>query len=65
MQLSEKGMGISIETLEAARRQGAVIREVPITCLYRPSKLSIGAIRHGLGVAFSVIRMRLKGRLLL
>jgi len=63
MRLSEKGMGISIETLEAARKRGAVIGEVPITCFYTPSKLSLGAVRHGLGVALSVIKIRLKSLL--
>jgi glycosyltransferase involved in cell wall biosynthesis len=58
LHLSEKGMSISIETLEIARRRGAVIKEVPITCFYNPSKLNLKAIKHGLGVALSVIRIR-------
>lgn len=58
--LSERGMSISIEILEKARRSGAVIGEVPISCLYAPSTLNPKAIRHGLGVALSVVRVRLK-----
>jgi len=58
--LSEKGMSISIETLEKARRRGASIKEVPFSCLYVPSTLNLKAISHGLGVAFSVVRIRLK-----
>ncbi len=61
--LSEKGMSISIETLEKSRRKGAIIQEVPISCFYAPTTLSLNAIRHGLGVALSVIRIRLKSRL--
>jgi len=58
--LSEKGMSISIEILEKARKEGTIIKEVPIPCFYVPSTLSLKAIRHGLGVALSVVRIRLK-----
>jgi len=61
--LSEKGMSISIETLEKARRKGAIIKEVPISCFYIPSTLNFRAIRHGLSVALSVVRIRLKNSL--
>ena len=57
--LSENGMSISIETLEKARRQGAIIKEVPISCHYVPSTLNLKAIRHGLSVALSIVRIRL------
>ena len=58
LSFSEKGMGISIETLEKARRQGAIIREVPISCSYISSSLNLKAITHGLSVALSVVRIR-------
>ncbi len=61
--LSEKGMSISIETLEKARRKGAIIKEVPISCFYVPSTLNFGAFKHGLSVALSVVRIRLKSSL--
>lgn len=60
--LSEKGMSVSIETLEKARRKRATIKEVPISCSYVPSTLNFGAIRHGLGVALSVVRIRFKNK---
>lgn len=60
---SEKGMSVSIETLEKARRKGAIIKEVPISCLYVPSTLNLRAIRHGFSVALSVVRIRLKNSL--
>lgn len=63
LSLLEKGMGISIEILEKARRKRAVIKEVPISCTYVPSTLNLKAIRHGLGVALSVVRIRLKNSL--
>lgn len=58
--LTEKGMGVSIETLVKARKMDFVIKEVPIHCHYTPSRLNLKAIKHGLSVAFSVIRIRLK-----
>jgi len=61
--LSEKGMSISIETLEKARRSGAVIKEVLISCFYIPSTLNLKAIKHGLGVALAVVKIRLKSTL--
>lgn len=61
--LSKKGMSVSIETLEEARRGGAIIKEVPISCLYVPSTLNLKATRHGLSVALSVVRIRLKNSL--
>ncbi len=61
--LSEKGMGVSIETLEEARRKGAIIKEVPISCKYILSNLNLKAVRHGLSVALSVVRIRLKSAL--
>jgi glycosyltransferase involved in cell wall biosynthesis len=61
--LSEKGMSISIETLEKARRKGALIKEVPISCKYVPSTLNLKAIRHGLSIALAVVKIRLKSTL--
>ena len=58
--LSERGMSVSIEILEKARRREAIIKEVPISCLYAPSALNPQAIRHGFGVALSAVRVRLK-----
>ncbi len=58
--LVEKGMSISIEILEKARRKEAIIKEVSISCHYDRSTLNLKAIKHGLGVAFSVLRIRLK-----
>ncbi len=60
LRLSEKGMSVSIETLELARRKGARVAEVPITCYYGHQNINLKAIRHGLGVAASVVRIRLR-----
>ncbi|MFP4642041.1 MAG: glycosyltransferase family 2 protein [Chloroflexota bacterium] len=60
LSLSEDGMSVSIESLEMARRQGVTIKETPITCAYTPKGLHWKAIRHGLGVALSVMKIRAK-----
>ncbi len=60
LNLSEKGMSVSIEILVKARKKGFVIKEVPISCTYFSSKLNIKAIKHGLGVALSIVKIRLK-----
>lgn len=61
IQFSEKGMGISIEILENARRKGMIIRDVPITCSYENnnSAISARAFMHGLNVVFCVLKLRL------
>jgi len=61
--LSEKGMSISVETLEKARKKRAIITEVPISCKYVPSTLNLGAFRHGFSVARAVVKIRLKNSL--
>lgn len=66
MKFSEKGMGISIEILERARLGKARIKEVPISCSYENNNasFSVKALRHGFGVALSVVRIRIKNTLL-
>jgi len=56
-------MGVSIETLEKARREKAIFKEVPVSCAYVSSTLNMQAIKHGLRVAFSVVRIRIKNLL--
>lgn len=60
LDIMEKGFGFSIETLVQARRQGLVIKEVPISCVYDAHSHSLNPLVHGLRVALSVIRLRLK-----
>jgi len=57
--LSENGMSISIEILEKARRKRVTIIEVPVSCHYTHSTISSNAIKHGLRVSLSIIRIRL------
>ena len=59
----ENGMSISIESLEQTRGKRVIVKEVPISCHYPESSLNLKAVKHGLGVALSVLRIRLKHRL--
>ena len=60
--LTEKGMGISVEVIIKARKKGFSIKEVPITCLYHSQGSSLNPVAHGLGVAFTVVKLRLLSR---
>jgi glycosyltransferase involved in cell wall biosynthesis len=64
MEFTEKGMGISVEILEKARRKGARFEEVPISCSYENnnSSISFQAFRHGLSVVLTVIKIRMNNR---
>jgi hypothetical protein len=56
---TEAGMSISVETLIKARAAGLGIKEVATSCRYHPDSSSMNPVIHGLGVALSVIRLRL------
>ena len=58
--ITESGFGFSVEVLIKARRKGFVITEVPISCVYHSQGSSLNPVAHGLGVAVSVIRLRLR-----
>lgn len=57
--ITENGFGFSVQVLIQARRKGFTIKEVPISCLYHPQGSSLNPVIHGLGVAFTVIKLRL------
>ena len=59
--LTEKGMGVSVEILIEARRLGHRIAEVPITCTYHRGGSTLNPVTHGVGVAFTVVKLRAKG----
>lgn len=56
----EKGMGVSVEVITKARRRGFRIKEVPISCIYHSESSSLNPVRHGLGVALTTLKLRLK-----
>jgi len=63
LSITENGFGFSIETLEKARRKGFIIKEVPISCIYHSNSHTLNPIVHGLGVALTVVKIRLKNSL--
>jgi len=60
--ITEDGFGFSVQVLIQTRRKGFTIKEVAITCLYHPQGSTINPVVHGLGVAFTVIKLRLLSR---
>lgn len=66
LELSEKGMGISIEILMEAKKKGLKIAEVPISCNYKGLDTSSnGAVIHGVGLITSLVRLLVEDRPLL
>jgi len=58
LDITEPGFAFSVELIIEARRQGLVIDEVPISCIYHDHSHSLNPVVHGMGVALSVIRLR-------
>ena len=64
LQLTETGMGVSVQTLIQARRKGYRITEVPISCKYHPGGSTLNPVSHGVGVALTVVKLRLRNMFL-
>jgi len=60
LSITEKGFGFSIELLAQARQKGLVMAEVPISCVYNSTSHSINPFVHGVQVALSAVRLRLR-----
>jgi len=59
----EKGFGVMAESLLRARKLNIAVKEVPITCLYHKNfeeNSSMNPISHGLSVAMSIAKWRIK-----
>ena len=61
--ITASGMGASVEVIIKIREKGFSIKEVPISCIYHPGSHSLNPVFHGLDVALTVVRLRLKGLL--
>jgi len=59
VELTERGMGVSVQILIQARRKGYSIKEVPISCRYHSAGSTLNPVRHGVGVALTVVKLRL------
>jgi len=60
LNITERGFGFSVQLLIEARRGGLIITEVPISCIYHQASHSLNPVVHGLSVAVSVVKIRLK-----
>jgi len=60
IKITDSGFGYSIEVLVQARKRGFDITEVPVSCIYHSEGSTMNPIPHGFGVAFSVIKHRIK-----
>jgi hypothetical protein len=58
LELTETGMGVSVQTLIQARRRGYRIAEVPISCKYHAAGSTLNPVSHGVGVALTVVKLR-------
>ena len=56
--LTDRGMGVSVEVLIKARKMGFTICEVPISCRYDDQSSTLNPVSHGLGVALAVVKFR-------
>ncbi|NQT71967.1 MAG: glycosyltransferase family 2 protein [Chloroflexi bacterium] len=59
---NEEGFGFSIDLLIQSRDKDLNIAEVPISCIYHSDCHTENPVTHGLGVAYSVLKFRLKSR---
>jgi glycosyltransferase involved in cell wall biosynthesis len=59
LNLFENGMGVSVEVLMEAKKQGLTIVEVPTQCAYSglDKTSSQGSLRHGTSVIMSILRL--------
>ncbi len=58
IEITRDDFGFSVEVLIKARRKGLKIVEVPASCYYHDESSTLDPITHGLGVAWSVIKLR-------
>lgn len=58
LRLFEDGMGVSVEALMNARKQGLTVAEVPAGCDYHGLEPSTRSpLRHGMSVVMSIVRL--------
>jgi glycosyltransferase involved in cell wall biosynthesis len=60
LSITDNGFGFSVELLIEARHNNFAITEEPIVCLYHSASHTQNPVRHGLGVALTVVKFRLK-----
>ncbi len=60
LNITQQGFSFSVELLVQARQKGFTITEVPISCIYHSASHSANPVTHGLGVALTVVKLRLE-----
>lgn len=60
LNITQRGFSFSVELLVQARQKGFTITEVPISCIYHSASHSANPVTHGLGVALTVVKLRLE-----
>ncbi len=63
IKITYPGFGFSIQTLVQPRKNKLKITEVPVSCIYHDAGSTQDPISHGLGVAWAVIKIRMKEEL--
>jgi len=64
LRLNENGMGISVEVLMEAKKQGLTVVEVPTSCNYHGTEKTSthNPLRHGISVVMSIVRLVVEDR---
>jgi len=64
LKLNENGMGISVEVLMEAKKQGLTVVEVPTSCNYHGTEKTSthNPLRHGISVVMSIVRLVVEDR---
>lgn len=64
LRLIENGMGISVEVLMEAKKQGLTVVEVPASCNYHDAEKTStqNPLRHGISVVMSIVRLVVEDR---
>ncbi len=57
LELKEKGMAISAETISVATTKGLKVTEAPISAIYTKDGSTMNPVRHGLGVLHRILVM--------
>jgi glycosyltransferase involved in cell wall biosynthesis len=57
MELKNKGMGVSAESVAEASNKKLVVAQVPVSVTYSKDSSTLNPLRHGLGVFASIISM--------
>jgi len=66
LRLFEDGMGVSVEALMEAKKQGLTVAEVPAGCNYHGLEPSTRSpLRHGISVIMSIVRLVVEDKPLL